>query len=355
MDRKNVVIVGTGLVIGIVSALLVKLGNPGNMGFCIACFLRDIAGALGLHRAAAVQYLRPEIPGLVLGAFTAALIGGEFRSKGGSGSLIRFALGFCMMVGALVFLGCPLRMLLRLGGGDLNAILGLAGFITGILGGIEFLKRGFNLGRSQQGSLAGGLLMPFIAVIILLLAVYKPLLDPQAGGAVFASKQGPGSLFAPLLVSLGAGLVVGFLAQRARLCLSGGIRDFVLTKDTYLLKGYGSIFVGVLVMNLLLGFFHPGFTDQPVAHTDAVWNFLGMTLVGLAAVLAGGCPLRQLVLSGQGDTDGGITVLGMVAGAAIAHNFLLASSPAGPTLYGKIVVLLGILICAIIGYTCREA
>jgi uncharacterized protein len=45
----------------VLAPILVKLGNPGNMGICVACFSRDIAGALGLHRAATVQYIRPEI------------------------------------------------------------------------------------------------------------------------------------------------------------------------------------------------------------------------------------------------------------------------------------------------------
>ena len=45
----------TGLVIGAAAVLLTKLGNPKNMGFCIACFLRDISGAMGFHGAAVVQ------------------------------------------------------------------------------------------------------------------------------------------------------------------------------------------------------------------------------------------------------------------------------------------------------------
>jgi YedE family putative selenium metabolism protein len=355
LDRRDWLVICTGLLIGVLAALLVKWGNPQNMGFCIACFLRDIAGGLGLHRAGIVQYLRPEIPGLVLGATLAALIGREFKSKGGSGTIIRFLLGIFMMIGALVFLGCPLRMLLRLGGGDLNALLGLAGFVVGIVAGIAFLKRGFNLGRAQTGSLAAALIMPLVSVVIILLVIYKPLFNAEVGGPIFTSAEGPGSLFAPLAISLAAGLIVGFLAQRARLCLSGGIRDYALTKDTYLLKGYGAIFVGVLIANLILGYFNLGFANQPVAHTDGVWNFMGMALVGVAGILAGGCPLRQLIMSGQGDTDGGITVLGMVAGAAIAHNFMLASSPAGPTPYGKIVVIIGLIICAGIGWVCREA
>ena len=49
-----------GLIIGVLAALLVKFGNPGNMGVCVACFTRDVAGALGLHRAAVVQALFAE-------------------------------------------------------------------------------------------------------------------------------------------------------------------------------------------------------------------------------------------------------------------------------------------------------
>ncbi|PIP08455.1 MAG: YedE-related selenium metabolism membrane protein, partial [Syntrophobacteraceae bacterium CG23_combo_of_CG06-09_8_20_14_all_50_8] len=37
----------TGIVVGILAPVLVKLGNPGNMGVCVVCFSRDIAGALG--------------------------------------------------------------------------------------------------------------------------------------------------------------------------------------------------------------------------------------------------------------------------------------------------------------------
>jgi len=103
----------TGAVVGILAPILVKYGNPGNMGICVACFNRDIAGALGLHRAAVVQYIRPEIIGFVLGALLAALLFREFKPRGGSSPLVRFLLGMFAMIGALVFLGCPWRGYLR--------------------------------------------------------------------------------------------------------------------------------------------------------------------------------------------------------------------------------------------------
>lgn len=59
--------------------------------------------------------------------------------------------------------------------------------------------------------------------------------------------------------------------------------------------------------------------------------------------------MRQLILSGEGNTDSVVTVLGLMAGAAFAHNFGLASSADGPTANGKIAVVIGIIVVAVIG------
>ena len=72
MKKVNWIVVIAGALVGLAAVLLTALGNPANMGFCIACFLRDIAGACSLHGAAKVQYVRPEIIGLVLGSFIMA-------------------------------------------------------------------------------------------------------------------------------------------------------------------------------------------------------------------------------------------------------------------------------------------
>src|SRR5260221_10342881 len=48
----------------------------------------------------------------------------------------------------------------------------------------------------------------------------------------------------PLIVtfsSLGLGLIVGYLGQRSRMCSIGGLRDFVLVRDTGLLKGVAAL------------------------------------------------------------------------------------------------------------------
>ena len=348
-NREKTGIVLAGIAIGVIASLLVLFGNPVNMGFCIACFLRDISGALGLHTAGAVQYIRPEILGLVLGSFLMALLRKEFSPRGGSSPLTRFVLGFFVMIGCLMFLGCPFRMILRMAGGDLNALFGLLGFVCGILVGVVFLNRGYSLKRTYKLPVLEGAAFSIIQVVLLVLLVAAPafIYFSEAGA-------GPCALHAPILISLAAGLIVGALAQWTRLCMVGGIRDLVLFREWKLLLGFLAILVSALVCNLVLTavkagtFFTLGLEGQPVAHTDGLWNFLGMLLTGFGCVLLGGCPLRQLVLSGEGNTDSAITVLGLVAGAAFAHNFGLASSAAGPTANGKVAVLIGIVVVAVI-------
>ena len=343
MKKEKTTIVVAGVLIGVISAMLVFFGNPANMGFCIACFLRDTTGALGLHSAAAVQYIRPEIIGLVLGACIVSLITKEFRPRGGSAPVTRFTLGAFVMIGCLMFLGCPFRMILRLAGGDGNAIFGLVGFVAGILTGTFFLKKGYTLKRSYKMPKLEGAVYPAFQIVVLILLVAAPAFihftEPEGG---------PGAKHAAILISVAAGVIVGSLPQRPRLCMVGGIRDAVLFGEYKLLFGFVAILVSALIMNVALGFFHPGFVGQPIAHTDGLWNALGMYLAGFGCILLGGCPMRQLILSGEGNTDSVVTVLGLMAGAAFAHNFGLASSADGPTANGKIAVVIGIVVVAAI-------
>ena len=348
-------IIGVGICIGILAPLLQKLGNPGNMGVCVACFERDIAGAIGLHRAAVVQYVRPEIIGFVMGALIAAYLFREFRPRLGSAPIVRFVLGVFAMVGALVFLGCPWRAALRLAGGDGNAILGLLGLVAGIWIGTFFLKSGYNLGRTQKTHTSAGWMLPIIFIGLLVLTIiYPPIQGQSTNGVLFYSIKGPGAMHAPLFISLAVGLFIGIIAQRSRFCTMGAIRDFVLFRQTHLLFGFIALIGAAAATNIILGQFHPGFTGQPVAHTLHFWNFAGMALAGLAFCLAGGCPGRQLFLAGEGDGDAALFVLGMIVGAAFCHIFGLASSPKGLGPHGGAAVVVGFVVCLFIGFTMRK-
>ena len=349
----------TGIVVGILAPVLVALGNPGNMGVCVVCFNRDIAGALGLHRAGVAQYIRPEIIGFVLGALGAALVFREFKPRTGSAPLVRFLLGMFATFGALVFLGCPWRAFLRLAGGDGNAIFGILGLAAGIGLGIVFLRFGYSLGRNRPAPTAVGWVMPAIMVSLLVLLIAAPQFGRDAGGnptgPIFFSTTGPGSQHAPLLISLVAGLFIGFLAQRSRFCTVGALRDAILLRDFRLFSGVIALLVAALTTNMILGQFQPGFEKQPISHTSGLWNFGGMVLAGLAFTLAGGCPGRQLFLAGEGDADSGLFVVGMIVGAGFAHNYGIASSAAGPGLFGPAAVVVGLVICLLFGLTMRDA
>ena len=121
--------------------------------------------------------------------------------------------------------------------------------------------------------------------------------------------------------------------------------------------------MAAFALNLVFGQFHAGFGAQPIAHSDQLWNFLGMVLSGWAFVLAGGCPGRHFFLAGEGDGGSAIFIMGMLVGAGFAHNFYLASVPdkvvggslvvGGPEFFGQIAVILGLLFCAVLGWTAR--
>lgn len=340
--KTKVLLILAGLVIGLIAIVLAWQGNPPNMGVCVACFMRDVAGGLKFHSAATVQYMRPEVFSFVIGAFAASLIFREFRATAGSAPLLRFSLGFFMMLGCLVFLGCPLRMVLRIGAGDLNAVVGLVGFAAGIGIGSLFIRKGFALPKEYSQSRFDGAALPVISGVMLILVLL-------AGGLFARSESGPGASHAPVWMAIVGGLAIGWIVQRTRFCFIGTVRNVLLMKDFSMALGVLALILTVFVASVWMGDFKWGFEGQPIAHTDGVWNFLSMALVGLCGTLISGCPLRQLVKAGQGSSDAGVAALGLLVGAAVAHNFALASSPAGPTEGGRLIVILGLLFALVVG------
>ena len=342
-----------GLIFGVLTAVLAFAGNPANMAICAACFIRDVAGSLKLHSAEPVQYFRPEIVGMVVGAFLIAIATKEYRSTAGSSPMVRFALGFIMMIGALVFLGCPLRMVIRMAAGDLNAWIGLIGFVLGTGTGAFFLNKGFSLGREYDTGKAAGAVLSVVLTLLFILAISGLI-------AVAASEKGPGSMHAPWILALVVALVIGALAQKTRLCFASGFRNAWLMRDFTMLLPIAGIFVIMLVYNIATGNFHLSTAGQPIAHSQQLWNILGLYAVGFAAVLAGGCPLRQMIMAGQGSSDAAVTFLGLLVGAAFAHNFGWAGAAAAaatdttpavagsPALAGQVALVVCIVVLFII-------
>ena len=344
----------SGAVLGIVAAFLAYAGNPANMGICAACFLRDTSGALGFHSVQTLQYLRPELIGLVLGGFLASLFWTkEFAPKNSTATFSSFFLGVFAMLGALVFLGCPWRAFLRLGGGDMTAIAGFLGLAAGVGIGLFFKKNGYKVDESVSVSKNIGFLPVIFSILLLLALVFG--LKIGENGALFSSVKGPAAQHAALFISLIGGLVVGVFMQKSKFCSVGAFAR-AYRGDFSMFWGVVAIIAFASIVNLALGQYKFGFEAQPIAHNDFVWNFLGMVLAGLCFSLSEGCPGKHLVQMGTGNLHSGIFVIGMMAGAGFAHNFLLASSPAGITPYAPWAVGLGFVFAVYVGVlNCAKA
>ncbi len=337
----------SGAVLGIVAAFLAYAGNPANMGICAACFLRDTSGALGFHSVQTLQYLRPELIGLVLGGFLASLFWTkEFAPKNSTATFSSFFLGVFAMIGALVFLGCPWRAFLRLGGGDMTAIAGFLGLAAGVGIGLFFKKNGYKVDEIVSVSKNIGFLPVIFSVLLLLALVFG--LKIGENGALFSSVKGPAAQHAALFISLIGGLVVGVFMQKSKFCSVGAFAR-AYRGDFSMFWGVVAIIAFASIANLALGQYKFGFEAQPIAHNNFVWNFLGMVLAGLCFSLSEGCPGKHLVQMGTGNLHSGIFVIGMMAGAGFAHNFLLASSPAGITPYAPWAVGLGFVFAVYVG------
>jgi hypothetical protein len=142
-----------GLVIGVLAALvqglLISAGGPEAYGFCVACHTRDLVndainGMFGTKLAIAAISANAILPvltviGVLIGAFAAAKMYGEFTVK--KGDLPSYAWyvagGIFFIIFALLMGGCPYRIALRIGYGDVVAITGLLGIICGIFAGTK--------------------------------------------------------------------------------------------------------------------------------------------------------------------------------------------------------------------------
>ena len=128
------------------------------------------------------------------------------------------------------------------------------------------------------------------------------------------------------VASLVVGIVIGFVGQRSRMCFVGGIRDFILVRDTFLLKGmiaFGLVaWVAFPVGGLVGGEAVAGF-GKPVL-TTLLLTVVGGFGVGYVSILANGCPFRQHVLAAQGSGSSMYYLAGFFAGTVV---FQLVVSP----------------------------
>jgi uncharacterized membrane protein YedE/YeeE len=133
------------------------------------------------------------------------------------------------------------------------------------------------------------------------------------------------------IASLALGLMIGYLGQRSRLCYIAGYRDFLMARDTTILKGVLGTVIGAVVGFTLfneLGGIVPGFpmllsTPGLASKSAWLWIIVGGLGVGIVGVLSGGCPFRMHVQAFEGKRTYWVYLLGFYAGL-IFYNLVTA-------------------------------
>lgn len=349
--KKDVLIYITSAgIIGLFSSILSYTGNPINTGICISCFMENYAGALKLHKNIYMQYLRPEITFIILGSFISSLLRKEFQPRLSNSIIHSFFGGFFMIVGSAIFIGCPIKMLLKLAGGDLNAISGIAGLISGVYLGTLLLKDGIDTSlftiKKIQDSYSSYFLIAFI-ILIFLISILFP-------GTFAESISGGGAEKAPLNLSITMGFIIGFISQISRFCVTGATRNSIILKNFTGIVALIFLILTAFITNILFNRFNLGIYGQPGSHTQWIWSYLGMLITGYIAVIIDGCPFRQLVKMGEGDINAQVSFLGMLMAGAFVQNFNILSDSSGPTIAGKIWLLAGFVTFSIITLELRK-
>ncbi len=165
------------------------------------------------------------------------------------------------------------------------------------------------------------------------------------------------------------GLVIGYTAQRSRMCFIAGVRDYVLIRDREILYGFFSFLVTVWLFTSVLysfGILERGIPEYQSVKTlsqveeramklsaeamegdksgrdikivggtqeiggvrRSVGNIfmaatvVGGLLMGFLSVFAGGCVLRQHVLAAQGQRNSLFFIVGFYAGSVAFYTVL---------------------------------
>jgi YedE family putative selenium metabolism protein len=333
----------TGLILGAIGIVLISLGNPEHVGICISCYITNFAGSLGLHSNPLAQFPRPELIGILIGAYLLSLIRKQHHSRPTGDFMVRFIIGFIFMVGCAVFVGCPLRALFRLGFGDFSVLIGIAGFAVGVGFAATFEKAGFSLkGVLKDEKEKGSWILPLIGLIIFIALA-------SGGAGLKLSVKGSGAVHAPIFMSLLFGMIMGALGQRSRYCTTAGIKNFLIGRDPHILIGSIMVVVSASLMNIIYGKYMVGFINYPGANVEYIWDFISMFLVGMGAVFVDGCPFRIIVRAGQGDSETLPVLMGMILAGGMTETLNIVSISEGITGQGKISVLAGILTLVFIG------
>ncbi len=124
---------------------------PSAYAFCLSCHTRDLINTLinavfGTHfetAGIAGTVLMVTSPAVLIGACIAARLFKERKIQKATNPLLYFIVGFAIMIIGIVIFGCPTRIILRAGYGDVYALVALACMLFGIWCGTMVMKLRF--------------------------------------------------------------------------------------------------------------------------------------------------------------------------------------------------------------------
>jgi hypothetical protein len=146
--------VAAGCIFVLADALL-PISPPSAYAFCLSCHVRDLVNT-ALNAAVRSRFQVTEVagralmltsPGVLIGAFIAARMHGEARPRKADRPLLLAVLGFLVMTIGILIFGCPTRIVLRAGYGEIYGIVALAGMGVGIAGATLLMKLRFRAGK----------------------------------------------------------------------------------------------------------------------------------------------------------------------------------------------------------------
>ena len=163
----------------------------------------------------------------------------------------------------------------------------------------------------------------------------------------------------PPVATLCLGIIFGYIGQRARMCFIGGMRDYFLVRDTYLIKGLFTFLIFAFIGFFMFHFISkaistfPWFLNggavflkkwktmginvnpspilpvpgDPITWSPKVWAHIIVAMIGgfglgFFSTLAGGCPFRQHVMAAEGSKSAIVYLIGLYLGAIVFHKFI---------------------------------
>ena len=140
-----------GIIAGTIFVLVEVIFNifpPSAYVFCLSCHTRDLINTFSNWvfqvgwqvSAVGGRALMLTSPAVLLGAVFAARIYRERQVQKAEAPIRFFALGFAIMIVGILIFGCPTRLLLRSGYGDIYGIGAVLAMLGGITAGTALLR-----------------------------------------------------------------------------------------------------------------------------------------------------------------------------------------------------------------------